>query len=166
MASDVRYFKSRDDGAAQGGPIDNDMLSGQLSYAHSGHTVGAGYQVLDGVAGLPYISGATVYSFSNVGIGKFIEEDEKTWMVSYAYNFAAAGVPGLTFMSRYLSGDNDKAGDAGAREWERDSELAYVVQAGTFKGLGVKLRNYVYRADYSRGRDSNRVYLTYDIALW
>ncbi|WP_339469422.1 OprD family porin [Pseudomonas capeferrum] len=166
LASDVRYFKSRDDGAAQGGPIDNDMLSGQLSYAHSGHTVGAGYQVLDGVAGLPYISGATVYSFSNVGIGKFIEEDEKTWMVSYAYNFAAAGVPGLTFMSRYLSGDNDKAGDAGAREWERDSELAYVVQAGTFKGLGVKLRNYVYRADYSRGRDSNRVYLTYDIALW
>jgi len=166
LASDVRYFKSRDDGAAQGGPIDNDMLSGQLSYAHSGHTVGAGYQVLDGVAGLPYISGATVYSFSNVGIGKFIEEDEKTWMVSYAYNFAAAGVPGLTFMSRYLSGDNDKAGDAGVREWERDSELAYVVQAGTFKGLGVKLRNYVYRADYSRGRDSNRVYLTYDIALW
>ena len=164
LASDVRYFKSRDDGAAQGGPIDNDMLSGQLSYAHSGHTVGAGYQVLDGVAGLPYISGATVYSFSNVGIGKFIEEDEKTWMISYAYNFAAAGVPGLTFMSRYLSGDNDKAGDAGVREWERDSELAYVVQAGTFKGLGVKLRNYVYRADYSRGRDSNRVYLTYDIA--
>jgi len=166
LASDVRYFKSRDDGAAHGGPVDNHMLSGQLSYAHSGHTVGAGYQVLDGVAGLPYISGATVYSFSNVGIGKFIEEDEKTWMVSYAYNFAAAGVPGLTFMSRYLSGDNGKAGAAGLSEWERDSELAYVVQAGTFKGLGIKLRNYVYRADFARGRDSNRVYLTYDIALW
>ncbi|MFX5494021.1 OprD family outer membrane porin, partial [Acinetobacter baumannii] len=87
-------------GAAYGGPIDNDMLSGQIAYTHSGHTFGAGYQALNGEAGLPYISGATVYSFSNVGIGKFIEEDEKTWMASYVYNFAAAGVPGLTFMTR------------------------------------------------------------------
>jgi len=44
--------------------------------------------------------------------------------------------------------------------------VACVVHQGTFKGLGVRLRNYVYRADYSRGRDSNRIYFTYDIALW
>jgi hypothetical protein len=166
LTTDLRYFRSRDTGAAYGGGIDNDMLSGQLSYAHSGHTVGAGYQVLDGEAGLPYISGATVYSFSNVGIGKFIEEEEKTWMASYAYNFAAAGVPGLTFMTRYLSGDNGRSGEAGLAEWERDAELAYVVQGGPLKGLGVKYRNYVYRSDFSRGRDSNRLYLTYDIAIW
>lgn len=49
---------------------------------------------------------------------------------------------------------------------ERDAEVAYVMQQGTFKGLGVKLRNYVYRSDFSRGRDSNRLYLTYDVALW
>ncbi len=166
LTTDLRYFRSRDSGAAHGGAIDNDLYSGQLAYAHSGHTVGAGYQVLDGEAGLPYISGATVYSFSNVGIGKFIEEQEKTWMASYAYNFAAAGVPGLTFMTRYLSGDNGRAGEAGIKEWERDAELAYVVQGGPLKGLGVRLRNYVYRSDFARGRDSNRVYLTYDIALW
>ncbi|MFB4393338.1 MULTISPECIES: OprD family porin [unclassified Pseudomonas] len=166
LTTDLRYFRSRDTGAGYGGAIDNDMFSGQLAYAHSGHTVGAGYQVLDGEAGLPYISGATVYSFSNVGIGKFIEEEEKTWMASYAYNFAAAGVPGLTFMTRYLSGDNGRSGAAGLKEWERDVELAYVVQGGPLKGLGVKLRNYVYRADFARGRDSNRIYLTYDIALW
>ncbi|AMK30281.1 hypothetical protein ACVWZ5_003881 [Pseudomonas sp. TE6283] len=166
LTTDLRYFRSRDSGAAHGGAIDNDLYSGQLAYAHSGHTLGAGYQVLDGEAGLPYISGATVYSFSNVGIGKFIEEQEKTWMASYAYNFAAAGVPGLTFMTRYLSGDNGRAGEAGIKEWERDAELAYVVQGGPLKGLGVRLRNYVYRSDFARGRDSNRVYLTYDIALW
>ncbi|NWL44476.1 outer membrane porin, OprD family [Pseudomonas hunanensis] len=166
LTTDLRYFKSRDSGTAYGGGIDNDMFSGQLSYAHSGHTVGAGYQVLDGEAGLPYISGATVYSFSNVGIGKFIEEEEKTWMASYAYNFAAAGVPGLTFMTRYLSGDNGRSGGEGIKEWERDAEIAYVVQGGPLKGLGVKLRNYVYRSDFARGRDSNRLYLTYDIAIW
>ncbi|MEE4913971.1 OprD family porin [Pseudomonas alliivorans] len=166
LTSDLRYFRSVDAGAARSGKIDNDMLSGQLTYALSGHSVGAGYQVLSGDAGLPYISGATVYSFSNVGIGKFIEEDEKTWMVSYGYDFARLGAPGLTFSTRYLRGDNEKSGPAQLREWERDGEIAYVVQGGTFKGLGVKLRNYVYRSDFARGRDSNRLYLTYDIALW
>ncbi|MEE4124390.1 OprD family porin [Pseudomonas viridiflava] len=166
LTSDLRYFHSVDAGAARSGKIDNDMLSGQLTYALAGHSVGAGYQVLSGDAGLPYISGATVYSFSNVGIGKFIEEDEKTWMVSYGYDFARLGAPGLTFSTRYLRGDNEKSGPAQLREWERDAEIAYVVQGGAFKGLGVKLRNYVYRSDFARGRDSNRLYLTYDIALW
>lgn len=165
LTSDLRYFNSVDTGAAHGGKIDNDMLSGQLTYAIAGHSFGGGYQTLSGDAGLPYISGATVYSFSNAGIGKFIEEDEKTWMLNYGYNFAAVGVPGLTFATRYLSG-NDGKSSSSVKEWERDAELAYVVQQGSLKGLGVKLRNYVYRSDFSRGRDSNRVYLTYDIALW
>ena len=39
-------------------------------------------------------------------------------------------------------------------------------EVNTLKGLGAKLRNYVYRSDYARGRDSNRIYITYDIALW
>lgn len=165
LTSDLRYFNSVDNGSAYGGKIENNMLSGQLSYAISGHTFGGGYQALSGDAGLPFISGATVYSFSNAGIGKFVEEDEKTWMLNYGYNFAAVGVPGLTFSARYLSG-NDGKSDTSVKEWERDAELAYVVQQGTFKGLGVRLRNYVYRSDYSRGRDSNRIYFTYDIALW
>ncbi|SDZ55599.1 OprD family porin [Pseudomonas sp. NFIX28] len=165
LTSDLRYFHSSDSGSAYGGNIDNDMLSGLLSYAVAGHTLSGGYQVLSGDAGLPYISGATVYSFSNVGIGKFIEEDEKTWMLGYGYNFAALGAPGLTFSTRYLSGSDGQSNSA-IKEWERDAELAYVVQQGRFKGLGVKLRNYVYRSDFARGRDSNRLYFTYEIALW
>lgn len=165
LTSDLRYFNSVDSGSAFAGKIDNNMLSGQLTYAISGHTFGSGYQTLSGDAGLPFISGATIYSFSNAGIGKFVEEDEKTWMLNYGYNFAALGVPGLTFSTRYLSG-NDGKSDTTVKEWERDAELAYVVQQGAFKGLGVRLRNYVYRSDYSRGRDSNRIYFTYDIALW
>ncbi|SFL04941.1 OprD family porin [Pseudomonas sp. NFACC46-3] len=165
LTSDLRYFNSVDSGSAYGGKIDNDMLSGSLSYAVVGHTLSAGYQTLSGEAGLPYVSGATVYSFSNVGIGKFIEEDEKTWMLGYGYDFARLGVPGLTFSTRYLSG-NDGKSNTTVKEWERDAEIAYVVQQGTFKGLGVKLRNYVYRSDFSRGRDSNRIYFSYDIALW
>ncbi len=166
LTSDLRYFKSRDTGSAYSGKIDNDMLSGQLTYTHGSHTLGAGLQRLSGEAGLPYISGATVYSFSNVGIGKFIEEDERSWLLSYVYDFKTLGLPGLTFMTRYISGDNGRSGEAGLHEWERDVELAYVVPKGPLKGFGAKLRNYVYRADFARGRDSNRLYLTYDLALW
>nr|WP_180206897.1 OprD family porin [Pseudomonas sp. SbOxS1]NYU07218.1 OprD family porin [Pseudomonas sp. SbOxS1] len=165
LTADLRYFNSHDAGRAYASKIDNDMLSALVSYTVAGHTVGGGYQTLSGDAGLPYISGATVYSFSNAGIGKFIEEDEKTWMLSYGYDFAPMGVPGLTFMTRYLKG-NDGKSDTHIKESERDTELAYVVQSGAFKGVGVKLRNYVYRADFARGRDSNRIYFTYDMALW
>ncbi|MFO2466514.1 OprD family porin [Pseudomonas sp. 15FMM2] len=165
LTADLRYFRSEDAGQAYAAKIDNHMYSGLLSYAVAGHTFGGGYQQLRGDAGLPYVSGATVYSFSNVGIGKFIEEDERTWMLSYAYDFAPLGVPGLTFMTRYLKGSDGKS-NSPINESERDTELAYVVPHGMFKGVGVKLRNYVYRSDFARGRDSNRLYLTYDIALW
>lgn len=166
LTSDLRLFHSQDSGEGRAGKIDNNMFSGQLTYALAGHSFGGGYQVLSGDAGLPYISGATVYSFSNAGIGKFIEEDERTWMLSYAYDFSRLGMPGLSASTRYLRGQNGKSGSAELQEWERDTELAYVLQGGALKGLGIKLRNYVYRSDYARGRDSNRIYITYDIALW
>lgn len=165
LTSDLRYFHNSDAGAAHAGKIANQMFSGQLKYSIAGHTLGGGYQRLAGEAGLPYVRGATVHSFSNAGIGKFLAEDEKTWMLSYGYDFAALGVSGLKFFSRYLSGSDGKSATT-IKEWERDIELAYAFQQGAFKGLGVKLRNYVYRSGYSRGRDSNRVYVTYEIALW
>jgi len=166
LTTDLRYFRSVGAGTQKAGEIDNTLLSSLLSYSIAGHRVSAGYQVLNGQADLPYITGATVYSFSNAGIGKFIHEDEKTWMLSYGYDFSRVGMPGLTLSGRYLSGKNSKAGSAQLHEHERDAELAYVVQSGPLKGVGLKVRNYVYRSDVARGRDSNRLYLTYDIALW
>jgi hypothetical protein len=76
LTTDLRYFNSRDSGAPMAAHRQRHVQRATV-LRHSGHTFGAGYQVLDGEAGLPYISGATVYSFSNVGIGKFIEEEEK-----------------------------------------------------------------------------------------
>ncbi|VVP24238.1 hypothetical protein PS862_04016 [Pseudomonas fluorescens] len=45
-------------------------------------------------------------------------------MLSYGYDFAPLGVPGLTFMTRYLKG-NDGKSDTHIKESERDTELAY-----------------------------------------
>ncbi|BAN49255.1 OprD family porin [Metapseudomonas resinovorans] len=170
LTTDLRYFHSQDAGEARNGELDNDMYSGLLTYNLKGHALSAGYQQLNGEGGLPFVNGATVYSFSNAGVGKFVEEDEKTWMLGYAYDFAAIGVPGLTAGVRYFKGRDGttelRGSEVNADEWERDIDLAYVVQQGALKGLGVKLRNIAYRSSYSRGRDNNRLYFTYDIALW
>ncbi|MGQ7819041.1 OprD family porin [Metapseudomonas furukawaii] len=170
LVSDLRYFRSQDVGQARNGELDNEMLSALLTYSLGGHALSAGYQRLGGEGGLPFVDGATVYSFSNAGVGKFVEEDERTWMLGYAYDFAALGVPGLTAGLRYFKGRDGttelRGAEVAANEWERDFDLAYVVQSGALKGLGVKWRNIAYRSSYSRDRDNNRLYLTYDIALW
>ncbi|MCY1558920.1 Porin-like protein NicP [compost metagenome] len=79
-------------------------------------------------------------------------------------------MPGLTAGVRYFKGRDGttelRGNEVNAHEWERDIDLAYVMQQGALKGLGVKLRNIAYRSSYSRGRDNNRLYFTYDIALW
>ncbi|MEE1893741.1 OprD family porin [Pseudomonas otitidis] len=170
LASDLRYFRSRDVGQARNGELDNHMLSALLTYSVDGHALSAGYQRLNGEGGLPFVEGATVYSFSNAGVGKFVEEDERTWMLGYAYDFAALGAPGLSAGLRYFKGRDGttvlRGAEVAANEWERDLDLAYVVQTGALKGLGLKWRHIAYRSSYSRDRDNNRLYMTYDIALW
>jgi hypothetical protein len=67
---------------------------------------------------------------------------EKSWQVRHDYNFVALGVPGLTLMNRYISGDNVHTGTiTDGKEWGRESELAYTVQSGPLKNLNVKWRN-------------------------
>ncbi len=106
-----------------------------------------------------------MYSFSNAGVGKFIQAGEQTWMLRYDYDFAAV-VPGLTFMTRYYKGENGELKGRETREWESDTHLKYVVQNTALKGLGVELRKATYRSTYASDRDNYRLYLTYDVALW
>ena len=78
-----------------------------------------------------------------IQIGDFANKDEKSWQARYDYNFAGVGIPGLTFMTRYVKGDNiDLLTTSGeGKEWERDMDIAYVFQSGPLKNLGVKWRN-------------------------
>ncbi|WP_373568917.1 OprD family outer membrane porin [Pseudomonas yamanorum] len=54
----------------------------------------------------------------------------------YDLNFERLGVPGLSVMSRYISGSEAQVGAVSGQEWERDTEVKYVIQSGTFKKLG------------------------------
>ena len=92
---------------------------------------------------------------------------ERSWQVRHDLDFAVLGVPGLTMMNRYISGDNIHTGSiTDGKEWGRESELAYTVQAGTFKDLNVRWRNASIRRDYSTHEfDENRIFISYPLSL-
>lgn len=165
LTSDLRYFISDDAGEARNGAVDADMFSGLFTYRLGGHALGLGYQKVSGDTALPYTSVSTVYSFSNAGVGKFIQAGEQTWMLRYDYDFAAF-VPGLSLMTRYYKGENGDYKGREAREWESDTNLRYVIQSSAFQGIGIEVRKATYRSTYASDRDNYRLYLTYDIALW
>jgi hypothetical protein len=92
---------------------------------------------------------------------------ERSWQVRHDYNFVGLGVPGLTMMNRYISGDNVHTGAiTDGKEWGRESELAYVIQSGALKNLSVKWRNSSIRKTFSTNEfDENRLFISYPISL-
>ena len=138
-----------------------------VSYALGGHKFSAGWQQLTGDSAFPYVDGADPYLVNFVQINDFANADERSWQARYDYNFAALGVPGLTFLTRYISGDNvSRASGGEGKEWERDTELKYVVQNGPLKNVAVRLRNATFRSNFARDADEVRLLVSYSVALW
>ncbi|WP_313731363.1 OprD family porin [Pseudomonas sp.] len=167
FGADLRLAVSDDQGQAKAGKIDNTTVNGMLSYALGGHKVSAAYQHLSGDSAFPYIDGADPYLVNFVQINDFAGADERSWQVRYDYNFAALGVPGLTFMTRYINGDNvSRADGSEGKEWERNTEFKYVVQSGPLKNVAVRLRNATFRSNFARDADEVRLLVSYSVALW
>lgn len=167
LAFDLRLALSDDAGAARAGNIDNTTFNGMVSYALGGHKFSAGWQQLTGDSAFPYVDGADPYLVNFVQINDFANADERSWQARYDYNFAALGVPGLTFLTRYISGDNvSRASGGEGKEWERDTELKYVVQNGPLKNVAVRLRNATFRSNFARDADEVRLLVSYSVALW
>ncbi|KJH86065.1 porin [Pseudomonas fluorescens] len=165
LKSDVRYSRSTEDGSFRA--IDNQAFGALFTYSLAGHAFGLGYQRMSGDDPFPYISRSDPYLVNFVQIGDFANVDERSWQARYDYNFAAVGVPGLTFMTRYISGDNVQRSAPGeGQEWERNTDIAYVVQDGTLKGLGLKWRNATVRSNFGNDLDENRLIVSYTMALW
>lgn len=176
LKSDVRYFITGDDGAASAGPVDNRNLAGMFSYAIGAHTFAAGYMHLSGDSAMPYVAGTEPLVITEGSLSsEFINADERSWQVKYDYDFSGVGVPGLKGMLRYIDGSNIKLptalGGDDRHERETDVEVSYVVQSGSFKGVGLRVRHAWYRNDFAPQatfRDGNelRVNVDYTIALW
>ncbi|UCP07977.1 MULTISPECIES: OprD family porin [unclassified Pseudomonas] len=194
LKSDLRYFNSSDDGAnghdstyystgnytaspSGRGKVDNNLYSGLFLYTVAGHTFGGGYQVSNGSSDFPWLNqgdGSSAYIITDMQIQKFARAGEKTWQARYSYDFAKVGVPGLTAGAVYLKGDdidtvgsNGRENASGRSEWERDFTLAYVVQEGPLKNLGLMWKNAMWRTDLpsTRSQDENRLIVSYSIPL-
>jgi hypothetical protein len=164
LKTDLRYARSTDDGRSN---VDNKAFGAMVTYGLGGHKFGLGYQNMDGDTGAAYLNGTDPYLVNYVQISDFANKDETSWQARYDFNFAGVGIPGLTFMTRYLSGDNVDLGAAGdGKEWERDTELMYVFQEGTLKNLSLRWRNAMVRSDFTSDIDENRLIVSYTLPLF
>ena len=115
----------------------------------------------------PRINGTSSYLVNFVVLSpNFANPDERSWQIRYDYDFAAIGIPGLSFMTRYLYGDSYQLGNGRrASEWERNSDLGYVFQSGSLKNVQVKWRNGTYRSAGASDLDLNALVISYTLPL-
>jgi len=168
LGANLGFFYGKDDGSARAGDLDNKTLYGLFSAKYGGHTFYVGLQKLTGDSAWMRVNGTSGGTLANDSYNSSYDNArEKSWQVRHDYNFVALGVPGLTLMNRYISGDNVHTGNiTDGKEWGRESELAYTVQSGVLKDLNLKWRNSTMRRDYSNNEfDENRLIISYPISL-
>ncbi|MCE7765855.1 outer membrane porin, OprD family [Pseudomonas putida] len=139
-------FVSKADGSNE---LDNIAASLSAAYNIGAHTFTLAYQKVSGDGDYAYgvDGGGTIFLANSVARSDFNAEDEKSWQARYDLNFAEYGVPGLTFMTRYVrgTGATTRTTDDG-KEWERDIDVKYVLQSGPAKDLSLRVRQATYRS--------------------
>ena len=168
LGANLGYFWGREDGSARAGDLDNRTFSALLSARYGGSTFYVGLQKLSGDDAWMRVNGTSGGTLANDSYNNSYDNArEKSWQLRHDYNFVVLGLPGLTLMNRYISGDNVHSGTVtDGKEWGRESELGYTVQSGTFKDLNLRWRNSSLRRDYSSNEfDENRVIVSYPLSL-
>jgi len=163
---------AKGDGALSGVGSDYDStitnVAGQFAYGDM--KLLASYQQVDGdaykISWDGYNNDDNSYQLWNdVQRFSFDNADEQSWQARIDYNLSGL-IDGLSTMARYTSGDNITRSDGmEGSEWERDIDVSYTVQSGTFKNLALRWRNAMVRSDATRDIDENRLILSYSIAL-
>lgn len=166
LGANLGYFDSQEDGDKLLGDIDNQAFYSLISAKHGGHTFYVGYQAMFGDNPFPRVFANVTPLGNEVPTYEFAYTDERSWQARYDYDFAALGIPGLTTTVRYIRGNNVDTGRGfEGKDRERDLDIGYVVQSGSLKGLGVRVRNVEARSNYRSDIDENRLLLTYTWTL-
>ncbi|OWJ91665.1 porin [Pseudomonas sp. A46] len=175
LSTDVRAFFSDENGSAEAGKVDNTHLSLQFAYALGGNRWTLGYAHQLGDTATPYISGTELMGISEMTMSSdYLNAKERMWQAIWDYDFAAAGVPGLSARLRYVRGDHIELASLNAsdrKEREAQWEMGYVIQGGPLRGVGFRVRQSFYRNDFPTGaafRDENqtRFLVTYTLPIW
>jgi imipenem/basic amino acid-specific outer membrane pore len=169
---DLNGYRTRGQGKELQGEMDNNIWSLAAAYSLGAHKFTVAHQRSSGDTSYRYgdiDGGGTIWLSNSVQYSDFNAKDETSWQVRYDINMASYGVPGLSFMTRYIVGDNiDVAGvDSDASERELDIEAKYVIQEGAAKDLSFRIRNAFYRADNDYGGDVNdfRLIVEYPLSV-
>ncbi|MFL9811976.1 OprD family porin [Stutzerimonas sp. VN223-3] len=169
LGGTLGLFNGREDGSALAGRLDNQAASLLVSANRGGHTFYLGLQRMYGDDGWITIDRSLGSTLANdMFANTFVYAGERSWQLRYDYDFAALGIPGLTTLVRYGHGDHIEApGVRNGREWERDFDIAYTIQSGTFKSLNLRWRNASVRRDFGdTDFDENRLIVSYPFDLY
>ncbi|MGE8408733.1 MAG: OprD family porin [Pseudomonas sp.] len=154
LVFDFNLYNTKSTGSAEyrafdGDKLDNTVFSLSGAYNLGAHTFTVAYQQVsgDGDYGYGIDGGGTIFLANSIARSDFNAEDEKSWQARYDLNFAEYGIPGLTFMTRYVHGTGaNVAGTDNGKEWERDIDVKYVMQEGPAKDLSFRVRQATYRS--------------------
>ncbi|OEC44916.1 porin [Pseudomonas sp. 1D4] len=164
LGFDFNIYKTDYDKKAYGSSLDNTIWSLAASYTMGAHKFTVAHQRSNGDTGYDYGAdgGGTIYLANSIQVKDFNAEDETSWQARYDIDMASFGVPGLTFMARYVTSDNatirakDRSiTDSDAGRWERNFEAKYVVQDGAAKDLSFRVRQATVRSDSSFGASND-----------
>ncbi|MND69271.1 Porin D precursor [compost metagenome] len=171
-------YKTQDQGEARAGKLDTTSWSAKAAYSLGAHKFTLAYQKIDGDEYFDYIGVDSIWLANSIQYSDFNAPNERSIQARYDLNMATFGIPGLSFMARYVKGDQidgTKADPHGAyankvgddqKEWERDLEAKYVVQAGTAKDLSLRLRQATHRAtSFESDIDEVRLIIEYPLSI-
>lgn len=179
LSVDLNLYRTTDEGKALSGRIDNTTWSLMSTYAHGPHSVGLGYQKVDGNTPFDYVTRGAVYIANAVQLSDFNAPNEQSWQARYDLSLAQWGVPGLVLSAAYLRGDKidgshvdatggyaDLGYGKGGKHWERDLEARYVLQSGAAKGTRLSLRHNVHRGNTAQAElDAEQIRLAVEFPL-
>jgi imipenem/basic amino acid-specific outer membrane pore len=168
---DFNGYDTKSIGDEEKGVYDNTIWSGTAAYTIGAHTFLVGRQIVNGTGSYAYgVDGnSTIFVGNSIQYSDFNNANEKSWQVRYDLNMATYGVPGLSFMTRYIKGTDATTGTGdNGNSWERDIEAKYVFQSGPAKDLSLRVRNATYRSgvsDLNAKVDDTRLIIEYPISI-
>ncbi len=185
---DGNLYHTRDYGKAVAGAIDTTAYSLSGKYRLNAQAFTLAYQKINGDTPFDFVGGDSIYLANSIKYADFNGPGERSWQARYDLDLGTLGIPGLSFMARYVTGrgiDGSHAPQGGAynpfdadtgsyrpqqgdggRHWERDLDLHYIVQSGPAKDLSLQLSHVTHRANSSQGGDDiDRLYIVVQYPL-
>ncbi|MDB6444323.1 MAG: OprD family porin [Mesorhizobium sp.] len=168
---DGNIYRTTDAGSAKAGDISNTAFSLAAAYSFlKAHTVTVAFQKINGDTPFDYIGvgtnnrgGDSIFLANSIQYSDFNGPNEKSAQIRYDLKMAEYGVPGLSFMTRYvkgwdIDGTNTPTGSAYAGLYGEDGkhnetnlEAKYVVQSGPAKDLSFRVRQAWHHANADEG---------------